>query len=75
MGLTEEFIEIELKVKCKYKYYGKELDFRNKENLSTNIKDDVLQSIFNTIESEIWCDVGEDLDVVEEDFELKINGE
>lgn len=72
MALTEETFEIEIKVKCKYSYNGKELDITNIENLESNIKDNVLQSIYNSVESELWGDVGEDLDVKNEDFEIEI---
>ena len=72
MALTEETIKIDIKLSCEYKYNGAKLDQSDLENIERNVKDAVLDAIWNSTELVVQCEADDFEEVSENIYEFDI---
>lgn len=73
MGLTEETIDVEIKIKCKYTYNGRPLDSHDIDIMKDNIRENLLDGLYNVADTEITFE-SENFHSVSEEIETNING-
>ncbi len=62
MGITEEVLKMNIHVNGEYSYKGKKLDSQSLDMLEKNVQDTVFQAMYDSVDSELCCIEGEDLD-------------
>jgi len=71
MGLTTERINIKINLDCDYKYKGKDLDYNESDTLTRDLKEDILDRIFQTLDC--YMQKREELEELKENINIKIN--